>query len=85
MMDSLALKYGLHRSVKLEQLAENHIGIVKRVKSRIIQKDALKIVVIANVIRRQNSSMQVSLLCNANICSKSLALLSENGIEVIFE
>lgn len=82
-MDTLASKYGLSSRVKLEQIAENHLGIVKRIKSRIIQKDALKIIELADTIRGIDPSVKVSLICNNNICSKSLALLGENNIEVV--
>lgn len=84
-MDTLNLKYGLGRSVKLEQITENHIGIVRRIKSRIIQKDALKIIEIADTIRIQDSSVKVSLICNPNICSKSVALLKVHGVEIRFD
>ena len=66
-------------------MSENHIGIVKLIKSRIIQKDAHKIIEITDVIRKTDSSIKVSLICNNNICSKSLALLKENNIEVILK
>lgn len=84
-MEPLSLKYGLAKSVKLEQITENHIGIVRRIKSRIIQKDALKIIEIADAIRKQDPSVKVCLICNDNICSKSIALLKECGVEVVFE
>ncbi|MBI9068678.1 MAG: hypothetical protein JEZ09_15385 [Salinivirgaceae bacterium] len=82
-MNTLSEKYGLNSRVKLEQLAENHIGIIKRIKSRIIQKDAQKIIEIVEAIQQKESDMKISLICNNNICSKSVALLKENGIEVI--
>lgn len=85
MIDSLAFKYGLSRSVKLEQITDNHIGIVRRIKSRIIQKDALRIIEIADAIRLKDSNIKVSLICSPNICSKSLSLLKESGVEVIFD
>ena len=84
-MNTLTNKYGLSSRVKLEELSENNIGIVKLIKSRIIQKDANKIIEIADVIRKTDSSIKVSLICNNNICSKSLALLKDNRIEVIFK
>lgn len=83
-MDTLASKYGLITRVKLEQLSQNHIGIVKRIKSRIIQKDAQKIIEIAHAIQKIDPNLKVSLICNPNICSKSLALLSEHSIDVVF-
>ena len=84
-MNTLTNKYSLSTRVKLEELSENHVGIVKLIKSRIIQKDANKIIEIADIIRKTDSSIKVSLICNNNICSKSLSLLKENDIEVIFK
>jgi hypothetical protein len=83
-MNNLANIYGLSSRVKLEQLGENHLGIIKRIKSRIIQKDAKKIIEIAETIHKKDASLKVSLICNNNICSKSIALLKENKIEVIY-
>jgi len=84
-MNTLADKYGLNTRVKLEKLGKNHIGIVKLIKSRIIQKDTLQIIEMADVIRKTDSNIRVSLICNDNICSKSLALCKENNIEVVFK
>ena len=83
-MNILASKYGLNSRIKLEELSENHIGIVKLIKSRIIKKDALKIIESAEIIRQTDSNIKVSLICNNNICSKSLALLKEKNIETIY-
>lgn len=84
-MEIKASDFGLSSRVKLEQIDTNHIGIVKRIKSRIIQKDALKIIEISNIIQEKQSGIKVSLLCNPNICSKSVKLLDENGVDVRFE
>lgn len=75
--------YGLNSRVKLIQVADDHIGIVKKIKSRIIQKDALKIIELANIIKEKDHQFKVSLICNDNICSKSVKLLIDNRIEVI--
>jgi len=83
-MDNLNKFFGLNSRIKLEQIAKNHIGIVKRIKSRIIQKDAQKIIEIAEAIQQKEADMKISLICNNNICSKSEALLKENKIEVFF-
>ena len=40
--------YGLPDRIQLEVLSENRLGIRKVIKSRIIQKDAAKILAIAN-------------------------------------
>lgn len=78
-------EYGLKSRVKLEQLSSNHIAIVKKVKSRIIQKDALKIIEIANAIRKKDANTKVSLICNNNICSKSVKLLNEQAIMIQYQ
>lgn len=83
-MNELANKYGLNSRVKLEEISENQIGIVKLIKSRIIQKDAQKIIEQAESIREKDSNMKVSLICTNNICSKSIALLNKNNIELLF-
>ncbi len=75
--------YNLNSRVKLKQVADGHIGIVKKIKSRIIQKDALKIIEIANTIWEEDPKLKVSLICNDNICSKSVKLLIDNSIGVI--
>ena len=82
-MEEINNKFGLNSRVKLEEISKNHIGILKLIKSRIIQKDAEKIIEHANTIRKKDSGIKVSLICNNNICSKSLALLNKNNIEII--
>lgn len=79
-----ASNYGLNSRVKLELIEDNHIGIVKRIKSRIIKKDALKIIELVGAIKAKESNLKVSLICNNNICSKSVKLLNEHGIEISF-
>lgn len=76
--------YGLPSRIQLEELGENKLGIRKVVKSRIIQKDATKIVEIARKIKSVNPDLELTLLCTTNICSKSLDLLGKEGIEVEF-
>lgn len=83
-MNELNNKYKLNSRVKLEEISENHIGIVKLIKSRIIQKDAVKIIEQSNIIREKDPSMKVSLICYNNICSKSKELLNRSNIDIIF-
>ncbi|MBP8851279.1 MAG: hypothetical protein KBG80_12080 [Breznakibacter sp.] len=85
MMEPVVANFGLDRGVKLRPLAQNHIGIVRLIKSRIIQKDAFKIVAIADTIRKHDLNLKVSLICHPNICSKSVALLKESDVELIYE
>ncbi|MDD3320182.1 MAG: hypothetical protein PHS59_01925 [Paludibacter sp.] len=78
------LFYGLPSRVHLVELGENRIGIRKVIKSRIIQKDALKIVDIVTQIKSVNPNLELTLICTPNICSKSLNLLESEGIGVEF-
>ena len=83
-MENINDKYGLPRRVKLENLGDNTIGIVKIIKSRIIQKDAKKIIEISNLIKEVDNSIDVVLVCTENICSKSKKVLSDNNIDLVF-
>ena len=85
MKQTNASYYNLPSRVVLRAVGENHIAIVKLIKSRIIQKDAAKIVEMARQIQSVDAAMRVSLVCSAAICSKSLALLKNEGIGVIIE
>ncbi|MDR3706572.1 MAG: hypothetical protein P4L28_11790 [Paludibacteraceae bacterium] len=84
-MDIDARAYGLSPKIRLKELGDNHIGIVKLIKSRIIQQDAAKVVEVAKQIKAENSECKVSLICTRNIWSKSLALLGREGIDIVYE
>ena len=83
-METNPQHYGLPARIQLEALAENRLGIRKVIKSRIIQKDAAKIVAIANQLKSVTPGVEVTLICSMNICSKSIALLEKEGIKVNF-
>jgi len=83
-MKTLNETYGLPKRVKLESLDSKTIGIIKLIKSRIIQKDAKKIIEIAQQIKDVDTSKNVALICTENICSKSKKLLADNNINIIF-
>ncbi len=76
--------YNINSRTKLEKIADNHIAIIKDIKSRIIRKDALKLVETATQIKKVEPNFNVSLMCNNNICSKSLKELADNNIEVVY-
>ncbi len=84
-MDLNPADYNLPARTKLRTIAENHIAIVKLIKSRIIQKDAVKIVEMCRQIQSVDSGLKVSLVCTSSICSKSLALLQREGVSVLIE
>ena len=77
--------FNLPPRTKLRVIGKNKVGIEKLIKSRIIQKDAAKIVALAKQIKEVQPYTEVSLICTNNICSKSLALLQLEGIPVIIE
>ena len=77
--------YNLSARTNLRALGDNHIAIVKLIKSRIIQKDTFKIVEMVRQIQAVKPEMKVSLVCTSAICSKSLALLKREGIPVLIE
>ncbi len=77
--------YGLNARVQLHEISDDHIGIVKKVKSRIIQKDGLKIIDMYSSIKKNNPNLKVSLMCHDNICSKTRALLNDQDIDILIE
>ena len=81
-MEINPLYYELPARIQLVNLGKNRIGISKVIKSRIIRKDAAKIVAMASQIKEVNPELEVSLICSRNICSKSLISLKNEGIEI---
>lgn len=79
------LDYGLSARTQLTLVDDNHFGIVKLIKSRIIRKDAEKIVHTAQQLRSKNPELKVSLICSHNICSKSILLLLAEAIGIIYQ
>ncbi len=76
---------GLTSRVKLISLDANHIGIIKKRKSRIIMKDAKQLREIANTIWQQKPDYKISVLISGPICSKSKSYLEEHNISIISE
>lgn len=74
--------YGLPSRVQLEEIGPGRLGIRRIIKSRIIRKDAAKIVDMAKQIKSVTPGLEITLICTHNICSKSLALLKEEAVEV---
>jgi hypothetical protein len=83
-METNPLHYGLPSKVQLKELDNNRIGIYKVIKSRIIQKDARKIVGFVAQIKSVAPKLEVTLICTRNICSKSILLLNKEEIDVQF-
>ena len=83
-METNPAYYQLSLKVQLEEINEHQIAIRKVIKSRIIQKDAIKIVETARQIQQVDSQLKVSLICSRNICSKSIDLLAKEGIGICY-
>ena len=64
--------------------SNNHLYIIKNIKSRIIMKDGYKIVETAKEIKNKTNS-GVSLATTAPVCSKTTRFLNENDIKIIFD
>ncbi|MTK53173.1 hypothetical protein [Paludibacter sp.] len=83
-METNPTYYGLPPRVQLEALGDNRLGIRKVIKSRIIRKDAEKIVEMARQLKSVNPELEITFICTRNICSKSLALLHEEHINISY-
>ena len=62
----------------------NHLYIIKNIKSRIIMKDGHKIVEVVKQIKNKTTN-NVSLATTAPVCSKTTRFLNENDIKIIFD
>jgi len=83
-METNPTHYGLSPKVQLKELGNNRIAICKVIKSRIIRKDAEKIVAMADQIKSVTPELEITLICTRNICSKSVKLLAEVRISIEF-
>ncbi len=77
-------KYGLNKRLKIYKNSDEHLIIEKVIKSRIIQKDAQKIIDIAKQLSLHIPQAKITLRCRNNICSKSVKLLADSNIDLEF-
>lgn len=75
--------FKLKKNVELRRIEDNHIGLVKKRKSRIIMKDGMMIKDQIEQIREVDPMLKVSLIISGPICSKTRLMLHEIGVEVI--
>lgn len=75
--------YGLPSRTELRLIDNGRIAIVKKRKSRIIMKDGFKIEEQARQIKSTSPDIEISIIVSGPVCSKTLAFLEENQIEVI--
>lgn len=80
-----AKDFGVNNRQRIRKITENHIAIEKKRKSRIIMKDALKIIALAEEIKKSKPNLKISLISTENICSKSIKALKEAGLDIIIE
>ena len=78
-------KYGLPSRTHLQSMNENHLALVINRKSRIIMSDGRKIMAKIEKIKSIQKNIKVSVKTNAPVCSKTLAYLKENQVDVISE
>ena len=75
--------YNLSTRIKLLQDNAGSLFIVINRKSRIIMKDGIRVVKIAERIKEVNQNKKISLLTSAPVCSKTKTLLLKNNISVL--
>jgi len=75
--------YNLSSRIKLLQDNAGFLFIVIDRKSRIIMKDGIRVVKIAEHIKEVNQNKKISLLTSAPVCSKTKDLLLKNNILVL--
>jgi len=66
----------------IEETSENSFTIVMEKRSRIVMKDAEKVLEKAKKIKERFPTALVGLRISGPICSKSVNFLAEHGIEV---
>jgi len=76
-------QFGLPPRTVLEQVDDCTIAIVINRKSRIIMADGEKIIEKAAKIKEAIPSTLVALKTTAPVCSKTMALLSASGVDVV--
>ena len=75
--------YNLSSRIKLLKDSAGSLFIVIDRKSRIIMKDGIRVVKIAEHIKEVNQNKKISLLTSAPVCSKTKVLLLKNNISVL--
>lgn len=78
------IEYGLNKRLKLLINEDNKVVIERIIKSRIIQKDAHKLLEVSHVLKKSFPDSKIAIRCTKNICSKSIKLLEDNQIEIDF-
>jgi len=75
--------YGIHPRTVLVKTATAEFVLVVNRKSRIIMKDAKRILEKVGAIKEHNPDAKVSLETTAPVCSKSIQFLNDIGVAVV--
>lgn len=75
--------FNLSSRVKLYGHNSELIQIIKKRKSRIIMKDGLQILEIANSIRKLYPNVKIEVLVSGPVCSKTISFLESHNISII--
>ena len=75
-------RYNLSPRLNLQQNKLNELFIIIDRKSRVVMKDAHRILEIVNRIQSIEKDRCVSVLSSAPVCSKTRTFLSDNSISV---
>ena len=75
-------RYNLSSRLNLQQNKLNELFIIIDRKSRVVMKDAQRILETVNRIQSIEKDRHVSVLTSAPVCSKTQTFLSDNSISV---
>ena len=75
-------RYNLSPRLNLQQNKLNELFIIIDRKSRVVMKDAHRILEMVNKIQSIEKDRYVSVLTSAPVCSKTRIFLSDNSISV---
>ena len=75
-------RYNLSLRLNLQQNKLNELFIIIDRKSRVVMKDAHRILEMVNKIQSIEKDRYVSVLTSAPVCSKTRIFLSDNSISV---
>ena len=75
-------RYNLSSRLNLQQNKLNELFIIIDRKSRVVMKDAHRILEMVNRIQSIEKDRHVSVLTSAPVCSKTQTFLSDNSISV---
>ena len=75
-------RYNLSPRLNLQQNKLNELFIIIDRKSRVVMKDAHRILEMVNRIQSIEKDRDVSVLTSAPVCSKTRIFLSDNSISV---